>query len=176
MKKVNEVKNNLKQGFTLLELLVVVLIIGILAGIALPQYQMAVGKARFSELKTITKNIQQAAQRYYMEHGTYDLAAKDLDIDLNITSGANSRSFGLQGGISCTIWKEGEQGLIACNKVILKRQMYFYISRSTGQPYMCFTYSKNKTDNANRLCQQETGKTASQAYCNDTNGTCQYMY
>ncbi len=58
------------QAFTLIELLVVVLIIGILAAIAVPQYQLAVEKSRMAEAYTITKSIQQAMDLHFLSNGT----------------------------------------------------------------------------------------------------------
>lgn len=71
-----------KRGFTLLELLVVVLIIGVLSAIALPQYQKAVLKARLHVGISLISSLYEAEQSYYLANGEFTDNIDALDIEI----------------------------------------------------------------------------------------------
>jgi len=74
-----------KQAFTLIELLVVVLIIGILAAVALPQYQHAVAKSKIMPYVSSLKTMAQAQEAFYLANGQYSLFSENLDITVPST-------------------------------------------------------------------------------------------
>ena len=61
---------NKQQGFTLIELMIVVAIIAILAAIAIPQYQDYITKSQFSESQTIADGMKTPVAEYYNQTGT----------------------------------------------------------------------------------------------------------
>ena len=75
------------KAFTLIELLVVVLIIGILAAVALPQYQKAVWKSRTAEMASVLSSLANAEQSYFLANNTYaDFDDLDIEFPLESTS------------------------------------------------------------------------------------------
>ncbi|MBR2082263.1 MAG: prepilin-type N-terminal cleavage/methylation domain-containing protein [Elusimicrobiaceae bacterium] len=72
-----------KQAFTLIEILVVVLIIGILAAVAVPQYRIAVAKTRYTELMAVVDALSKAEEIYYLANGKYTDNMEELDISVN---------------------------------------------------------------------------------------------
>lgn len=70
-----------KKGFTLLEVLIVVIIIGILAAISLPQYTATLEKSRSGEASTNVGSIRTAIDRYWYQNSSCPSTFDNLDID-----------------------------------------------------------------------------------------------
>ena len=72
----------MKQAFTLIELLVVVLIIGILAAVALPQYEVAVLKTKYANISLLAESYFKAAQATRLATGEWPGSFDILDVSL----------------------------------------------------------------------------------------------
>ena len=100
--------------FTLIELLVVVLIVGILAAMALPEYKMAVAKARVTEVLPLLDAIRKAQEIYFMANGRYCSKLDGLGVDIVgirsvhecTTSGITTTCFNFN-GYTCYVLSHG---------------------------------------------------------------------
>ena len=74
------------KGFVLIELLVVVLVIGILAAVAFPQYEKAVLKSRLESALPTLRTLKEQSDRYYMANGQYQTeTVTAMMVDVNMT-------------------------------------------------------------------------------------------
>jgi type IV pilus assembly protein PilE len=72
VKKMQKKSTQKMSGFTLVELLITVAIVGILASIAIPSYNGYVAKSKRTELKSVLLEAGQWMERHYSENYRYD--------------------------------------------------------------------------------------------------------
>ena len=147
----------MNKAFTLIELLVVVLIIGILAAIALPQYQKAVLKSHFVQTKALAETLAKAQNVYYLANGFYSQSFHELDVDTppytseadSFTNKGVNRPHRFFSWGHCVLWEPG----VSCK---YKKVAYY---TAYGFPErMCTAYNADLSSTENTLCKNETGK------------------
>ena len=146
-------------AFALIELLVVVLIIGILAAVALPQYTKAVEKSRLATVIPLARSIKDAQEVYYLANGTYAQNAEDLGIE-----------FTCPDGFTCAISKDVATGG-SYDKVEFKRKdkgygiVYSYDHRTDQLPGQLYCWAFTSDKEAMSICKTYgTGSTSSDGY------------
>jgi type IV pilus assembly protein PilE len=157
----------MKTGFTLIEVLVVVLIIGILTSIALPQYQKAVLKTRYMQAMLLGKEIWQAQQLYKLANDTYANHFEDLDITMPPTESVRPSTEGDSSEYYFYPWGFcwiSDQSYNACLIYISASERAWYLAYlSPSETHECWA-EPTTSATANALCKSLTQKTSTNGH------------
>ena len=134
--------------FTLIELLVAILIIGILAAIAFPQYQGAVDKAKFSALMNITRALADANEGFYLLHNYYSENYNELDIDIPAGSIAGHTAHFDWG----YCYLSSESVLCYDDKINSELSIYYKQSKNYPDHIFCNALTTEENSRSDRLC------------------------
>ena len=147
----------MNRGFTLIELMVVVLIIGILSAVALPQYQKAVEHARAAEALTLMAAVSESLQRYHSQYDAWPTTPTKLDVEIPKNTSCPSSHLG--GKHYCLELSNGTVSAIR-----KKDNTVIYTLKTTITPNAEGTYTTK------RQCVPASGNTEGQGYCNIITG------
>ncbi|WP_105902269.1 pilin [Vibrio gangliei] len=108
MKPLQQGKKKLQKGFTLIELMIVVAVIGVLAAIAMPQYQKYVAKSEVASVLATLTGAKTNVEAYAVSYGEFPASGTESDLgipSMNLGSAAfapDSATSGATGSISFT--------------------------------------------------------------------------
>jgi prepilin-type N-terminal cleavage/methylation domain-containing protein len=88
-------KRNLKKGFTLIELVVVIAILGILAGIAIPRFLDAAATARGAKIVADLRTLDSVMTLYYTKTGSYPFIIPGGDSSIITTDNPSEKKYKL---------------------------------------------------------------------------------
>jgi len=138
-------KNSSKAGFTLLEILIAVLIIGVLTTIALPMYQGAVDKSKWARLIAPARAVSTAQEAAFMNYGGYTANMDDLDVSLPEGNDMTYTLYTTTNGDDANFIRIVSSQL---NDVRLAK----YYKNNEGFEDQLYCEAKNGNDRANKLC------------------------
>ncbi|PKG57176.1 prepilin-type cleavage/methylation domain-containing protein [Shewanella sp. Choline-02u-19] len=108
MNDLRKLDQHVIHGFTLIELMIVVAIIGILAAIAYPSYTDYVTKAGRSDGVTAVLNISNLQEQYYLDNRAYTTDLTKLGLSASYVTENGHYSVASTGGDSFTITASAE--------------------------------------------------------------------
>ena len=138
-------KNIIKHGFTLMELLAVVSIIGILASIALPLYRNAVDKSRWARLISPARSIANAEEAIMVSNGYYTANKDELVVSLPTDSDLNYTLYTVANGDAANLVRVESSKL---EDVRLAR----YYKENTDESENVYCEAQQDNDRAKKIC------------------------
>ena len=136
----------MNKGFTLLEMLIVVLIIGILTAIALPQYKRAVNKAKVAQVLPSMRRWKDALMEYKLQNNSYCKKGTEedcvqlpdaSDIEAKWPSDWSNGNCGNSHFCSNDFWdcSIDSFGAVYCDHIVAAKRHYAIVMYQPDDPY-----------------------------------------
>jgi type IV pilus assembly protein PilE len=135
-----------QNGFTLIELMIVVAIIGILASVAFPAYKAYVDRAKRSEGKAFLMELAARQERYYFDNNSYADHAKNLGYASDTPKSAE-KNYSLADPIAV-----GPTGSITTSYVLKVNTVSPWKDDTCGSFLSLDSASDQKSDTGNAIC------------------------